>query len=261
MGIFVDKKGIILVTAIILIIFVGITTFGITAFIIQRLSQEQGNQEMAKYIYLAQAGVHNAIYSYRFHNLTGPGYFALGQVPIDANNLFVLGGTAADLLMVDTSGSNIGGSGNRNLQGLKIQNATNSKTITIYKMIINWDKPAFRLQQIRVNNKNVFNGNLSSPASASVNVILNTPSIRDINYIRFNGDMRGTNIKIQFVMTIDGSISKTLPVFPASPSYSFTVKSTGKTTGSNIYRTIQAEYNAFTGKIIDYHEINSQVTP
>ena len=68
-----------------------------------------------------------------------------------------------------------------------------------------------------------------------------------------------TNVSIQFVMT-DASI-KNVNVLPASQQNNFIVKATGKTTGSPIYRTIQAEYNALTSKIIDYDEISTQIVP
>jgi len=63
-----------------------------------------------------------------------------------------------------------------------------------------------------------------------------------------------TNVDVQYVMT-DGS-TKDATVYPQSSDFfTFTVKATGKTTSSNLSRTIQAEYNASTSKITDYHEI------
>jgi len=256
-----NKKGIVLLASIMLIVFASVAILSVTTFIIQRIAQEQVYQLRVKCIYLSQAGVHNAIYWYRYNDLSANGCFSLGKTNIDANNFFVLGATDADLLMVNTSNSSIGGVGNRDLLGLTMQNATNSKTITIDRVIVTWNNAA-QLQQIRINGTNVFTGgNLSSPANVNIsNFQLNTtPTIYNINRIRFNGSMIGTTISIQFVMT-DGS-GKGLAVYPASSDYSFTVKSTGKTVGSNIYRSIQADYNALTGKITNYNEINAEITP
>jgi len=254
-----------------LIVFVSIAVLGVTAFIIQRLLENTSNQTNTQCIYLAQAGIHDAIYWYRFRDSPpGNGYFSLGQTNIDANNFFVLGGTASDLLMVDTSGSSIGpltgppGQRYRQLLGLNIQNATNSKAITIDRMLVTWDNSK-KLRTIRIHGSDVWTGNDSSPYNADIeDFTLDTvlPAC-SIDYLEFNGDMSDvTIISIEFRMT-DGT-SKTLTVYsvPVPPqNYSFTVKATGKTTGSGIYRTIQADYNALTGKITNYYEINTEITP
>lgn len=161
--------------------------------------------------------------------------------------------------MVNTSTAALSNK-NLDLINLRIQNATNSKTITIDRMIVTWNNSR-TLEVIRINNKNVWTGNLASPADTNItNFTLNTtPTIYSINYLSFSGSMTGATISIQFIM-IDGT-SKTLTVYPASQNYSFTVKSTGKTTSANIYRTIEADYNALTGKITRYDEINTQITP
>lgn len=247
-----------------LIIFASIAVFGVTSFIVQRLSQTQTNRLLTKTIYLAQSGIQSAIYSYRFRDISGNGYFLLGQTNIDADNFFVLGALDADLLMVDTRTSQISGSGgypNAELRGLRIQNATKSKTITIDRMIVTWNN-AQRLNVIRINGSNRWSKNpgFSSPADCDiVNFTLNTtPSSYAINYLRFSGNMTGASITIQFVMT-DGS-SETLPVYPASQIYNFSVNSMGQTSASNIFRTIKAEYNTVTARIESYNEI-SEIVP
>ena len=98
---FLNKRGITLAVTVMLIVFTSIAVSGITIFIVQRLTQIEMKQFNARTLYLAQSGVHNAIYNYRFEDLTGDGYFSLGQTNIDVNNYFVVGGTAADMLMVD----------------------------------------------------------------------------------------------------------------------------------------------------------------
>jgi hypothetical protein len=260
------KNGFILVASVILIVFVAIVIIGTTIFIVQRLSQNQAYQVKSKAIYLAQAGIQNAIYWYRYRDISANGYFSLGRTNLDANNFFVLGANAAELLMVNTNGSYLyptsGSTRFRYLYGLTIQNATNSKTITIDRMIVTWNNTR-RLRVIRINGSNRWTGTLSSPADCNItNWTLNTtPSIYNINYLQFDGIMTGATISTQFVMT-DAS-TKTLTVFsvPASQNNSFTVNSTGKTIGSNIYRTAQATYNALTAKVTKYDEINTEITP
>jgi len=249
-----------LITAVMLIVFASVAVLGVTVFIVQRLSQSHTTRTLTSCIYLAQAGIHQAIYWFRFNDLTANGHFSLGQASIDAQNFFVLGGTAADFLMVNTANSSLGGGPNRDLDNLSLQNATDSRTITIDRMIVTWNRPR-ALKIIRINNNNVWSGTASSPADVNIsNFTLNTvPAIYAIDYLRFNGSMAGSTIGIQFIMT-DGS-AKTLTVYPASNNYRFTVKSTGQTADSNIYRTIQAEYNVNTGKVTGYNEINAKIAP
>jgi len=243
-----------------MVVFASIAVLGITSFIVQRLKQNFTEELYLKCVYLAQAGIHNAVYFYRFRDISGNGYFSLGQTNIDASNFFVVGGTAADMLMVDTRTTYVGGTSNRDLLNLKLQNATNSKTITIDRMVVTWNNSK-NIRIIRINGADRWTGNLSSPADCNlpVNFSLSNTSTVNINYIRFSGDMRNSLISIQFVMT-DGS-SKTVSVLPNSQQYNFTAKATGKTSGSNLFRTIKAEYNAATQKIVDYKEINVEVTP
>jgi hypothetical protein len=255
-----DQKGITLLGAVLLLVFASLVIFSTTVFIVERARQEQAYQLRTKDIYLAQAGIHNAIYLYRLNDQTGYGYFSKGQTNIDANNFFVLGSTAADSLMVDTSAASLGGTGSQDLLGLYMQNVTNSNTIILDRMVVTWDNSR-HLNKIRINGSDVYSGDLSSPADANISdfTVDTVPTNYSINYLRFDGTMTGASISIQFVMT-DGS-TKSLAVYPASNNDSFIVKATGKTTGSNIYRTIQANYNARTAKITSYNEINTQITP
>lgn len=259
-------SGMTLVAALMLIVFVTYAVFGVTVFIVGRLSQSRTDEIQLQSIYLAGAGIQNALYRFRYNDISANGYFSLGRTNIDANNFFTLGANAADLLMVRTNGSYLYPSTGalasryRYLYGLAIQNATNSNTVPVVidRMIVTWNN-SIRLRTIRINNSNVWTGNVLSPANCNItNFTLNTtPTIYNINYLYFYGNMTGATIGITFVMT-DGS-SKQMIVFPASSNYNFTVKATGKTSGSNIYRTLQADYNALTGKITKLDEINAQM--
>jgi hypothetical protein len=260
------SSGMTLVAALMLIVFVTYAVFGVTVFIVQRLSRAGVDEVNMQSSYLAQAGIQSALYQFRYKDISANGYFSLGRTDIDADNSFTLGANAADLLMVRTNGSYLYPSTGalasryRYLYGLAIQNATNSNTVPVVidRMIVTWNN-SVRLRTIRINNSNVWTGNVSSPADCNItNFTLNTtPSIYNVNYLYFYGNMTGSTINITFMMT-DGS-SKQVTVFPASANYNLTVKSTGKTSGSNIYRTLQADYNALTGKITKLDEINAQM--
>ncbi len=363
---FRNNKGITLAASIILLVFVSVSVLGVTTFIVQRFLQVRSKLLWMQSLYLAQAGIHSALYNFRYNDSIGTGFFTFGQTNVDTANYFVVGGTDADPLMVDTSQAYLGGaltqgecqaignactdtcnavrdackaqcdadrdtcraqadadraacraacpsgpSGNacrnacddtwnaakalcdaiRNacqdqcnadrgdcrdtcsaeqsacIDGTKLinvylQNATNSKTITIDRMIVTWANTQ-TLVEINIDGTILWTGNLSSPADANLNpnFTLNTiPTNYLMDYLKFSGNMSGVNTSIQFVMS-DGSMTKDIPIFPASNTKNFVVKSSGGTAGSNMFRTIRAEYNTFTGKIVDYDEINTKIMP
>ena len=248
-----NTRGITLFAALLLIIFVAVSVFGVSIFVVQSLSQNSIKQAQLKTVDLAEAGLHQAVYFYRFRDLTGNGYFTTGQTNLDANNFFILTANMGDLLMTNTATAAVGGAGNRDLLNLQIQNATNSQAITIDQMIVTWNN-AQLLTQILINGSNVWTGNLASPVNTNItNFTLNTtPAIYSVNRLRFSGSMVGATISIQFIMT-DAS-TRTLTVFPASNANNFIVNSSGRVTNSSIKRLIRAEYNAQTGRIVDYEE-------
>lgn len=359
------KRGVTLVTSVILIVFASVCVLSTTSFIVQRFSQNRVKLRSVQSLYLAQAGVHKALYNFRYNDTLGTGYFTLGRTDIDSENYFVVGGTDADLLMVDTSNAYLGGTltvgecqaigracrddcnaqrvacraqcdadrtacrdqANLNwaacraacpsgpagaacrancdairdaeralcdairtacyqdcdtarqncrdecsedqqacIDGTKlidvfIQNATNSRTVTIDRMIVTWQN-ARNLVEIVIDGTLVWSGSLPSPADANLspNFTLDAvPTNYLMDYLKFSGNMSGAAVNVQFVMS-DGS-AQDVAFFPASNNFNFTVKSTGKTMGSNVYRTLEARYNALTGKVVDYGEINVEITP
>ena len=248
-----------LVAMVMLIVFVSIAVLGVSTFIIEGLRHAEGRRQNVAAAFLAQAGIHQSLYYYRYRDQRGNGYFTKGQTNIDAQNFFKVDSTAADTLMVRTNVatlSNVSGVP-RDLTGLRIQNATNSNTITIDRIVVTWDNASL-LQQIHIAGTNYWTGSAASPVNAdlSPNFTLNTtPTIYQINRLRFSASMSGATVTLQFIMT-DGT-TRTLTAYPASNNNNFTVKAMGKTTLSNLYRTVKADYNALTGKIFDDEEINT----
>jgi len=260
-----NNKGIALIAIIVLIIFVGFAVAGVTTFIAQRLIQFDIQQRDMRCRYNAQAGIHYALYNFRFHAISANGYFSKGQTNIDPNNYFVIGATAADLLMVNTRNTVLQSS-SRNVAVWPIQNATNSNTITIATMTVSWSGVSSnrRLQQIWLGNgpTQVWPaGGGSGSATSGTNLNINdftldaTPTLYSANFLRFNNTMTGGTVTVQFFMT-DGT-SKTLTLYPFFANNNFTVKASGKTTGRSSYRTLAATYNALTAKVIDYDEIST----
>ena len=252
------ERGIVLTAFIMLMVVASIAILGVSTFVVQRLSQTSANRLQASTINLAQAGVHHAIYFFRFHDLSGNGYFTLGQTQIDAAQKFTLGGDPANFLMVNTSNAILAGASNQNLQGLTLQNATNSTNIVIDRMVVSWNN-ARKIREIRINGSLVWTGNKASPADCNIsNVVLDAvPNTLPIDFIRFNNDMSGAQISVQFVMV--GGSMKGAAVYPASAQFNFTVKSTGKVIGETHYRTVEAQYNALTSTIINLKEIGQEI--
>jgi len=255
---FLNERGIVLIASIMLIIFVAIAVLGTTMFLVQRLRHTVSKENNARLIDLAHAGLHGAIYMYRFFDQGAPnGYFVLGPVAINANDSYRLGASPADLLMVNTTVTTAPNS--NNITNWRLQNATNSQAITIDRMVVTWGN-AKHLRRIRIGGVNVSGSiNLVSPANVNItNFTLDTTPSTYVADLRFSGtgNIANTTVDIQFIMT-DGS-SKTVRISPASKNFNFTLGSTGRITGTNMYRTIQAVYNAATGRIIDYDETNTQ---
>jgi hypothetical protein len=160
--------------------------------------------------------------------------------------------------MVNTSASVLTNA-NVRVGGWTMQNATNSNTITIASMTVSWSgvAAARRLSSIFLNNTSLWStggGTSGSTFPLTPNFTLNTtPTIYINNTLRFNGSMAGGTVNVTFNMT-DGS-NQALTIFPASNNNNFTVTSKGQTTGSTLFRSIQATYNAVNATITAYQEI------
>lgn len=276
------RKGLVLIAAIMLIVFVSIAVLGLAVFIVQWFKQLSTDQIRAKCLYLAQAGIQDAIYRVRSTYLkpgTTYGSYATGLTPVDIGETYCRGVSfpnpalagAADFLMVNTVTSILAGAA---VSGAKYQKATSSAlpVVTIDRMIIEWVKTgAVRyLRQITLNGVNVFTSVANNVSGYNADITNTTYSTTNYsvltNSLTFSGSMTGlTWLDVTYIMT-DGS-SKKVRLYPASNSCQFAVNSTGKVASSNIYRTIKATYDlmpttyATTSRIVDIDEINAEVTP
>lgn len=256
-----DVSGLALVTLIILLTFVMIAVLSVSVFVVERSRLTSAEKDWDSGIYAAKAGIHAAVYIYRVRDGSGQGYFALGQYNMNADHNFVLGGEQQGLLMVDTSNAVLQGGGqNKNLRNIDLQNVTDSQSIRIDEMNVSWNTNA-RLRQIRVNNRRVWRGNVSSPASLNTNNYTFAPG--DVSAtrfdMRFRGNMNGAVVDVEFIMQ-DGS-GRLVRVYPASDQFNFIVRSTGRANGAGVFRTVEAEYNAVTGRIVNEQEVVAEITP
>jgi len=259
-----NNSGVVLMAAVMLIVFAAVCVLGVSHYVSNRLKQNAVEVSELKAKYLAQGGIHAAIYWYRYN-----GYITPGTQIVDANNYAVHNGTSAGHLAVDSSGARWTASG-RNLSGLEA-NSTTGGTVYIDRMVVSWAGVPLtrRLQVIRMNGSDVWSGTAASPANCDLVpdvAVWGTPKL-NINYLRFNSSMNtpSTTVTISFYLT-DGTVV-TVQVYPAGSGGSSgvcTVQASGKNNnewqGVSIYKSIQADYDPATGKITNYAEIDTEIT-
>lgn len=260
-----NKKGLALIAAIMLIVFVSTAVLGLSVFIVQWYKQIDAGERLTRCIHNAMAGVNYAIYQYRVS-----GALTNGTTSIDANNNFTLstvsgtGSGAASALIINATAAALGGTGSRDLLNVTLNNSSVS-AITINQAIVTWTNSR-NMTQILINGVTNWSGVAASPATVNftTNATINAGATVALTRIRFSGNMAGTTITIRFRLT-DGTITNACTIFPAQPSActqpaaSLTIKSMGKTTGSNQYRSVQAIYDPATGNVSDYDEISQTV--
>ncbi|MFH1190835.1 MAG: hypothetical protein V1670_01385 [Candidatus Omnitrophota bacterium] len=262
----IKNKGIALIAAIMLIVFVSIIVLGLSTFIVQWYKQIDTGERRARCIYNAMAGVHYSLYQYR--NDATP---VNGTKNIDANNNFTLstvsagGGGAAANLTVDATAASLG-KGNKEILGITLKNTSLTAAITLSQMVIYIDAGTKVLDQVDINGVSVWTTDTSigtTPVTLDMtDVIIPANTIRIVNTIRYTSKLSG--VYWGFILS-DASATSICTVYPAPASAcstgsgSLTIQSMGKTTGSNQYRSVQAAYNTATGNISDYDEIAQTV--
>jgi len=253
------KNGLALIAVIILIVFVAIAIVGVTSFTVQRLVGYNIEQRLSRCIYNAYAGLHYAIYQYRNSST-----FFSGTVNIDADNNFtvstVQGGAG---LVIDATASDVAGQGKRYLLGVILKNTSLTDAVTIDRMIVTWTNSR-NLTQIVIAGSTVFSGS-ASPSPQNINITdytINANTSVALTHILWSGNMQNTTITLQCVMT-DGSTTAVCTVYPspAQPcgSGGLTIRSMGKTAGSDLYRSVEASYDTNTGKVTAFSQINATV--
>ncbi|MFA6129404.1 MAG: hypothetical protein WC731_00270 [Candidatus Omnitrophota bacterium] len=262
-----QRKGLALIAAVMLIVFVSIAVLGLSIFIVGWYGQINNVERQERCIYNAAAGVNYALYQYR-----NSATLTNATVNIDANNNFTVStvanggsGGAAGALVVDATNAHLG-SNNRRLLGVTIRNSSGS-SVTIDRMIVTWSISNRTMSQIRINGYTVWSGSAnSSPADVNIsNTTIPANTTRAIDLIQFNSTMINAVITLSFHMT-DETTTTACTAWPEQGSVctqaaaGLTITSMGKTAGSNQYRSIQATYNTANGNISDYDEVN-QVVP
>lgn len=130
-------------------------------------------------------------------------------------------GTQADDLVIDTSGANIGGGGNKELRDVTVENTDPSCDIVIDKITTTWTNGQL-IEEIRIegnriwkhNNEGTPNGKQSTGIELdNVDYTVLSGSTDTFNKFKFNGNMTGDTFTITFEMG-DGSSKSTVSFSP-----------------------------------------------
>lgn len=267
-----NKRGIALAAVILLITFVAVAVLGATSFISQRLVGVEVKQRDMRCRYNAQAGLYYAIYQYRNSGTT---YVSPTLVTIDSGNYAYItstggggGGGAASLLQIDATGSYLGGTGNKDILGIHLTNASSSSAITLTQFTISVVGGAKTLDQMDIHGSSVWTTNTSigvTPVTLDMtDVTIPASTTYNIDFIRWTSGMSGRTVSSSFIMS-DTTTTSVCTVYPRPASVcttgggTLTINSMGKTTGSGLYHTVQATYTIATGNISDYEEVTTTV--
>jgi hypothetical protein len=242
---------------------------GLSVFIVQWYKQIDVRVRESRCIYNAYAGVNYAIWNYR----SNPSVLTNGTTSIDANNNFTLstvsGGTEASSLVIDATNSSRGGSGNKDILGITLTNTSPTSSITLDRIVLYVNNGNESLDRVRISGVLVRNSTdtintTPNNLDLTTNAIIPANTTRTIEYIRFTNSFNPANLYMGFIM-IDGSPTSICTVYPKQGSTcptldgNLTIKSMGKTAGSNQYRSVEATYNTTTGNVSPYNEISQTV--
>jgi len=266
-----NKNGLALISAVMLIVFVSIAVLGLTTFIVQWFKQLDAEQINIKCLYLAQAGIQDAIYGVRSTYLnpsTTYGSYTTGLTTVDTGETFRRGGTAADFLMVNTAGATWA---SPTLSGIQLQKVTSSATptVTITSINICWTRSSSAnrtVNRVTIGSTN-YTVSVSQAACPGNLANITDRTLSNASFvafaIRWSGSITLTDVLVKFNMS-DGS-SKTVDLWTLNNSCQFTINSTGKVAGYDNYRTIKATYDLMpttystTSRIVDVEEVNSEI--
>ncbi|MDP8289823.1 MAG: hypothetical protein P9M02_02505 [Candidatus Susulua stagnicola] len=254
------KNGFVLIGIIILIVLLAIITLGITTYISEALLLNVSNINQEKTIYLAQAGIMRAIVDYvdggswdsaQNVNVAGEFYYHLGQ--------------SSNFLLVDASNPETSG-GDKHLRKIPIQNINASDDIIITDMIVSWTFGG-NIKKVKLDNTEVWSGNIVSPASIDITDFTLTPgavySGNNDQKWEFQSAISG-DVTVTFIFG-DGSQRKAILLDDDFGSDNeFSITATGEVrNGVNVEarRTISATYDVGTSGITSWEESQSHIIP
>ena len=254
------NNGFVLIGIIIIIVLLSIVVLGITTYISEALLLNVSDINQEKAIYSAQSGVMQAIVDYvdggswdstQNTNVSGEFYYHVGQ---DSN-----------FLLIDASNPETSG-GDKRLRKIPIQNINASDDIIITDMIVSWTFGG-NIKKVKLDNTEVWSGNIVSPASIDITDFTLTPgavySGNNDQKWNFQNVISG-DVIVTFIFS-DGSRRKAILLEDDSGSDNeFTITATGEVrNGVNVEarRTISATYDVGTSEITSWEESQSHIIP
>lgn len=116
-----------------------------------------------------------------------------------------LAGVASDNLQVGTTSAAVNGSDTGLVEGITLQNTSDTTNITLDQMIVSWSGApgGTKLQEISINSVSVWTGNANSGVTADIVdvTLLQGAPATPIDSLDFSKDMTGTTVTITFVMS------------------------------------------------------------
>ena len=257
-----NKKGIALITTIVIITALSVIVFGIVSFASSGIYLNTARGAMGTALAAAQAGVYAAIIDYKADSR----WNGAVNVPVITGVSSYSCGKAANYLLINASRPQFaaGGGTRRQVQRISHSNINSASSITINQIKVEWTNFAGNLTVIFLGNASRWAGT----AASGNTVTLTTPftltagqsfTTAAQNYFRFS-----VTIPINAVITAtyyftDGSSRKAI-IYNAGRggNNEFSIISTGRRTiGSDIWKqSVEATYDVSLNKITSWN--NSQ---
>ena len=264
---FKKDKGIALIAAIMLIMFVTTAVLGLSVFIVGWYEQIITEEREARCVYNAMAGVNYALYQYRLSSALTNGTLAFP--PLDTKNNFALttvlgsmgySGAAANLKIIYSATSLSG----NDIIGATLTNTSTTTSIILSQMVLYIGSGTKTLSQVRINGSNVWTTSTSistTPVTINItDVTIPANTTRALDRIRWSAAFGTTSVAyVRFIMS-DGSSSPVCTVYPTRAS--LTIDSIGNSVEMvpNQHRALRAVYEANSvaggvGNVPYYHEL------
>jgi len=258
-----NKKAIMLIQVIIIIVLLAIVASGIVIYLAEGLRFNVTKMNQEKALYMAQAGIMQAIADYDDGGL----WDSATNVNVE-NEFYYHIGEDANFLRVDANNPLIESSAKKQLRRVPMKNINATETITITSMIVEWNFSG-NIKQVWLKGSSVWSGNESSPATLDINdSTWNPGQERTGKYDqrwKFQGNIpQNFTVVVTFIFS-DGSSFKTiLAENQKAGNKEFSIKATGEIrSGSNVEsrRTLEATYDTDTGEITSWEESQDHIMP
>ncbi|MFC1708650.1 hypothetical protein ACFL2J_01125 [Candidatus Omnitrophota bacterium] len=257
-----NNKGIMLIGVIVIIVALSIAALGIATFLTEALRSNVINVNQKKALYMAQAGIMQAIADYN-ESGGGAGFWDSAQNENVGEEFYFHLGEDANFLLVDASAPQIDG---QEYKRIHIKNINDTDTITITDMVVSWTFVG-NLTEVTLAGASVWTGTETSPASID---IADTALATEDEYLgdddqiwEFSADISG-DIICTFIFSDGSQVKAYLLKDDLSGNSEFSITATGEIrSGTTVEarRTLTASYDIGTSEITSWQESQSHIIP